>query len=130
MSITLSDGTTTLTLKHLLWSNRSADQVAGSERVTLGGRLVTQRLATRTGREIVLEARLDGNSLRGWFTGSQVAQLKTWRNNATTLTLTYDTTVRSAVIPLAGIAIEPVLPRSTAIDGADICAGTLTLLEV
>jgi hypothetical protein len=130
MSITLSDGTTTLTLNHVLWSNRSADQVAGSERVTIGGRLVSQRLATRAGREIILEARLEGNSLRGWFTGTQVAKFKQWRDNATTLTLTYDTTVRSAVIPLSGISIEPVLPRSTAIDGADICAGTLTLLEV
>lgn len=130
---TLSDGTTTLTLYHVLWPNRSADQVAGSERVTLGGRVVTQRQGFRAGREIVLEARLDGG-LRGYFTGAQVEQLKIWRDAATTLTMTYDSQVVRGVIPLSGIAIEPVLQRSinvpTAVAAAQKCAGTLTILRV
>lgn len=131
---TLSDGITTLTFYHVLWTNRSDDAVAGSERVTLGGRLVVQRLGSRAGREIVLEARLDGNALRGWFTGAQVEQLKVWRDAGSTLTLTFDTVTRSCVIPLSGISIEPVLQRSQGVPSdvaaAQICAGTLTLLKV
>ena len=134
MSISLTDGITSLTLHQLLWPNRSDDQVAGSERVTIGGRLVVQRLASRAGREIVLEARLDGNSLRGWFTGAQIEQFKLWRDSGATLTLTFDTVTRSCVIPLSGISIEPVLQRSQGVPSdvaaAQICAGTLTLLEV
>lgn len=128
--ITLSDGTVTLTLYHLLWQGRTADKSAGSERVTLGNRLVVQRLAGAAGQEIVLEARREGSGLLGWFLGSQLSQLEAWRDAGTTLTLNYDNDVRPCMIPLGGVNIDPVLLRSNAIDAAARCAGTLTLKEV
>lgn len=129
--ITLSDGTTTLTLHHVLWTNRGQQPgVAGSERVTLGGRLVVDRLPVKAGREIILEARLDGNMLNGWFWWSQFAQLEAWRDAGTTLILDYDGEVRSAIIPLSGIEISPVFLRSNEPEPDTRCAGTLTLIEV
>ena len=127
--ITLSDGTTTLTLNHVLWPNRSRDKALGSERVTMGGRLVVQRLVSPAGQDIVLEARRDGSHLAGWFVWSQVQQLMVWRDAGTSLTLDYDNDIRLCSIPLGGIDIEPIIPYSRNIDSAAKCAGTLTLKE-
>lgn len=125
--VTLSDGTTTLTLNHVLWPNRSRNRVAGYDRSTLGGRLVSLRLPLGGG-EIRLEARRD-DGLRGWFTWSQVEQLMSWRDNSTPLTLVYDGESRSCLIPVGGIDIEPVLSYSRAILADAKCAGTLLLKE-
>lgn len=128
--ITLSDGTITLTLNHLLWTNRSRDKALGRERVTMGGGMYCQRYGFATGQDIILEARLQGSGLLGWFSWDQVLQLMLWRDAATRLVLTYDTEVRSCVIPLSGIDIEPVFSRSRSIDPAARCSGTLSLKEV
>jgi len=129
--ITLSDGTATITLHHLLWTNRGQQPGAkGQERVTLGNRLAVDRLAGTAGREIVLEARLDGNLLKGWFEWSQLPQLEAWRDAGTTLILDYDGEVRAGIIPLAGVDISPVFLRSNEPDSGTKCAGTLIIIEV
>ncbi len=129
--ITLSDGVTTLTLNHILWPNRGLGAgAAGSERVTLGNRLVVQRLTGSAGREIILEARLDGSHLKGWWLWSQVGQLELWRDLGTTLTLNYDGEIRRGVVPLDGIDIAPVFSRSTTPVPGDLCAGVLKIHEV
>ena len=128
--ITLSDGTTSLTLNQLLWPNRSRNRVLGSERVTLGNRLFVQRTGGSAGQEITLEARLQGSELLGWFTWSQVEQLMTWRDDATQLVLNYHSDIRPCMIPLSGVAIEPVLLYSNTIAPDAFCTGTLTLKEV
>jgi len=128
--ITLSDGITTLTLLGLLRTNHSRASAAGSERPTLGGRLIIQRLNVAAGQEIILEARLSGNSLQGRFLWSQVIQLKAWRDAGTILTLTYDSQTTACMIPLAGIEIEPIR-QFAKIPAADaLCAGTLIIQEV
>jgi|GEM_PF-3030781 hypothetical protein len=129
MSITLSDGVTTLPLNHVLWVNRSSDRAAGNERRTLGGRLVIQRLVGRSVQDIVLEARLESGRMYGWFLGAQIPQLEAWRDAGTPLTLNYDGEIRAGIIPLGGIDIEPVFLHSTTIDPAARCAGTLTIKE-
>lgn len=128
--ITLSDGATTITLFHLLWTNRSRNKALGSEQVTLGNTLVVERMVGSAGRKIILESRLEGNLLSGWFTWQQVEQLMLWRDNGSNLILTYDSDVRACMIPMDGIDIEPVFHRSKSIDQAATCAGILTLYEV
>jgi hypothetical protein len=73
---------------------------------------------------------MDGSRLRGWFTWDQVEQLMLWRDAGTSLTLTYDTEIRSVVVPLTGVNIEPVVQHSKTPAADAICAGTLTLYEV
>lgn len=129
--ITLTDGTTTITLNHVLWTNRGSQPGAkGQERVTLGNRLAVDRFAGTAGREITLEARLDGSYLKGWFLWSQLSQLEIWRDAGTTLILDYDDEIRTGVIPRSGIDISPVFLRSNEPDPATKCAGTLTIIEV
>jgi len=127
--ITLSDGTTTMTLHHVLWINRSSDRAAGREIRTMGGRLVVQRLVGPSMQDIILEARLDGNRMYGWWLGSQLPQLEAWRDAGTPLVLNYDGDIRSCMIPLNGIEIEPVLQYSKTIAADSKCAGTLKLKE-
>lgn len=128
LMITLTDGTTTLTLNHLLWPNRSRARAFGSERQTFG-RLCVQRLAGSAGGDIILEARREGKNLLGWFVWSQVQQLMLWRDNGTSLTLNYDNDIRIGIIPMDGIEIEPVFLRSKTIDPAAKCAGVLIIKE-
>jgi len=129
MIIPLTDGIVTVNLHHIIWTNRSQDRARGSERATFG-RLVVQRLAGPTNQDIILEAKVDGNRLSGWFLWSQVAQLAAWRDDGSILTLTYDTETRSVMIPLGGLSIEPLRQYSKTPAGDEICAGTLTLKEV
>jgi hypothetical protein len=129
--ITLTDGTTTLTLNHVLWTNRAqASGVSGSEQVTLGGRLVVTRGPGPAGRQIILAAQLEGKNMRGWFTWAQVEQFMIWRDSGTTLVLNYNGEIRAAMIPLSGIDITPVIQASTAPAAGTICAGTLSMIEV
>jgi len=129
--ITLTAGGTTLTLNHVLWTDRAQGPgAAGSERVTLGGRLVVQRLSSAAGRSITIEAVVDGNHLKGWFAWSQVQQLMAWRDAGTTITADYDGEVRSAIIPLTGIDLAPLFPRSNEPLPDTRCVGTLTMIEV
>lgn len=128
--ITLTDGSTVLTLNHILWPNRAQSPgVGGSEQLTIGGRLNVQRAGGSGGREISLVASLSGDSLRGWWTWSQVVQLMAWRDAGTTLTLSYDGETRTGVIPISGIDISPVRQTSNAPGTDQICAGTLTIVE-
>lgn len=121
--ISVTDGTTTLTLNGLLWTNRSGGRTAGSDRRTFG-RLVVQRLEGGNTKEITLESRLDGNNLQGWYTWAQAKQLMTWRDNGTALTLIYDTETYRGVIPIGGIDIQPVISYSRTIPDTDKCFGT------
>jgi len=125
--ITITDGSTTIILNHVLWQNRDTDNSAGSDRRTFGG-IVSQRLAGSWG-SIILESILDGTTLRGWFTWAQVRQLKLWRDSAAKLTLNYAGDVRNVLIAIAGIVINPVIIRSTEPQDTDKCAGSLTLLQ-
>lgn len=126
----LTDGIVSLDFKGLTWSDRSRDGAAGSERVTLGLRLVPQRLVGSAGKSITIEAKFDSSRLRGCFYFSQLPQLKAWRDNATTLTLIFDTEIRTVMIPLGGINIEPVRQYDRTPLNDEVCAGTLGLLEV
>jgi len=128
--MTLGDGVTNIVLNHLIWTNRSRDNSSGSSRVTLGGRLVINRLVVTAGKEIILESVVDGNRLRGWFTWGQVEQFKLWRDAATQLILVYDTETRYVMIPLGGVNVEPFVQYSKNPAADTICAGTLTLIEV
>lgn len=130
MSITLSDGATTLTLNQLLWSDRNRTMAVGREQMTLGGSMHIQRMSVSAGTEIVLDARLSGGSLRGWFVWGQVGQLRSWRDAATVLTLVYDSDSRTVIIPLDGIDITPIKDQSITITDTALCAGSLTLFEV
>jgi len=126
----LTDGVTSIEAKGVVWSDRSRDNAAGSERVTLGMRLVAQRLYGGAGKPITIEAKLDGSRLLGCFYFSQLPQLKTWRDAATPLTMTFDTEIRTVVIPLGGINLEPVRQYDRTPTGDEPCSGTLNLLEV
>ncbi len=129
--ITLSDGATTLSFKGLTWSDRSRDKALGNERVTMGLRVVTQRLVGSAGKPITLEAKFDGGRLKGWYTFAQVDQLMAWRDNAVTLTLVFDNDTRFGVIPLGGLEnIEPVRQFDKTPGSDEVCAGKLIILEM
>lgn len=127
--ITISDGLTTLAFRGLTWTDRSRDKSMGGEQVTLGMCLISHRLLGSAGKSITLEAKFEGNTLRGWYTFKQVDQLMTWRDLGTPLTLVFDTETRFGVIPLGGIDIEPVRQFDKTPGAEEVCAGTLTILE-
>ncbi len=130
MTITITDGTTALTLSPYLLTPDKANiqQAAGSERVTLGRRLVVNRLPGTGGNKIHLQAVNDNGSLRGSFTWSQAGKFRSWSDAGTVLTLSIHGALYLGVIPLDGVDIAPVTPKTNQPD-ASLCTGTLTLME-
>ena len=87
MTVTLSDGTTTLTLDpDLDWSDEYAwSPVVQNSSYSLTGALIVQVSTRQAGRPITLAGADD----RGWMDGTVIAQLQAWAAVAgKTLTLT------------------------------------------
>jgi hypothetical protein len=131
MTISISDGTTTLALSpYLLWSvKNNTPRVSGSERQTLGNRLCVQRFGGSGGSKISLEAINDNGSLKGSFTWGQAMQFRTWSDLGQTLTLNLHNVSFEVVIPLAGgVNILAVVPKTNQ-PSDSLCSGTLELIE-
>lgn len=128
--ITVTDGTTTVTLSpYLLWPDRYNQQRAGgSDRVTLGRRLVVTRRPGNGGNSITLAAINDNGRLKGSFTWGQASQLRVWADAGTILTLSFHGELFLVVIPLTGINLTPVVPKTNQPTEA-LCSGTVQFLE-
>ena len=132
MSITLSDGTSTVTLNpDLFWSDESEWQPV-EQRVerTLTGALIVS-VATRTGgRPITLQPEDDAS---GWMTRNVVEQLRNWAAvPGKTLTLTLRSTTRSVIFRHHdGVAVDatPVVHFND-VDASDFYRCTVRLMEV
>lgn len=111
MSITLSDGTTTLTLpRNLDWTNEYPwDPVVQESGYSVGGALIIELATKLSGRQIALKSPPDMAVL----TRAQLDVLKTWRDIAgQVMTLTLRGLPHSVVFDHATGAIEaePLVP--------------------
>jgi hypothetical protein len=131
MTITITDGTTTLTLSPHLQRPTEANETQsyGEDNVTLGLRLISTRMMTEAGKKIVLEATLDGEKLRGRFLWSEALQFRPWADSGATLILNYHGVLDTCKIPRDGVNITPVFPKTNQPLTSN-CSGTLTLLGV
>lgn len=132
MSITLSDGTTTVNLHpDLYWADEYAWQpVAQTVTTTLTGALIVQNGAMQAGRKITLSPADDASA---WMQKSVVDQLRNWASVAgETLTLTLRGVSRTVIFRHHdGGAMEatPVVFFSDA-DSSDWFRVTLRFMEV
>lgn len=132
MSITLSDGTTTVNLHpDLLWSDEFNWQpVEQHTEYSLSGALIVMPSAKLAGRPITLEPE-DDNS--GWMTREIITQLRNWASVAgkeLELTLrgeTRDVAFRHQDGP--GMEARPVVHFSE-MDSTDFYLATLRLMEI
>ncbi len=133
MSLTLSDGTTLLTLPDdLEWADEHAWQpVAQSTGYSLTGALVVETASKQTGRPITLT----GDADRAWLSRAQVDQLMAWAAVAgKVLTLTLRGASRSVVFrhqdgaAISAKQIVPGAPIST--PGGGTYVVTLNLMEI
>lgn len=106
----------------------TAISVAGSERPTLGGRLVVQRLE-RGPRQITLAAVLEGNKLYGKFTRAQIEAIRDMAESGELQQLNVHGRLATVVVPLA--ALDAVVPvRKLSDPGEDaLYVGTIPLME-
>lgn len=132
MSITLSDGTTTVDLNpDLYWADEYAWQpVAQTVTTTLTGALIVQNGAMQAGRKITLSPADDASA---WMRKSVVDQLRNWASVAgQSLTLTLRGVSRTVIFRHHdGGAMEatPVVFFSDA-DSSDWFRVTLRFMEV
>lgn len=132
MSITLSDGTTTVNLHpDLYWADEYAWQpVAQTVTTTLTGALIVQNGAMQAGRKITLSPADDASA---WMRKSVVDQLRNWASVAgQSLTLTLRGVSRTVIFRHHdGGAMEatPVVFFSDA-DSSDWFRVTLRFMEV
>lgn len=101
---------------------------AGGELTTLSGRLIVQRLNGR-GRLVSLTARADGNRLFGFYTRSQVEELRALANSGVAVAAVLNDQPCRVVVPLNGVQVEPLNPRRDQQAGQKY-VGTVSVLIV
>lgn len=132
MSITLSDGVTTVTLNpDLLWSDESTWQpVEQSVERTITGALIVSVAARTGGRPITLQPE---DTTSGWMTHATVELLRNWAAvPGKTLTLTLRSVARSVIFRHHdGVAVDasPVVHFND-VDASDWYSCTVRLMEV
>lgn len=132
MSITLSDGTSTVTLNpDLLWVDESEWQPV-EQRIerTITGALIVSVAARTGGRPITLQPE---DETSGWMTRATVELLRNWAAvPGKTLTLTLRSTARSVIFRHHdGVAVDatPVVHFND-VDASDFYRCTVRLMEV
>lgn len=110
--------------QHVSWIDRYLQGVAGSEKVTLLGRTVVNRLAGDV-RDVVFEAREEDNVRKGYFLKAELDVLEGYRDAGTVLSINYHGTTFSAVIKSDGIRVKKALWQSE-FDTIEKWIGTIT----
>ncbi len=95
----------------ILTGRHTSGRTAGSERRTLGNRLVTQRSAD-SGGELVLQSISSGNKLYGHWRRHQLDRLRQWADAGGIHTLHVHGKEWTVVIPHDGLATAQLFPRS------------------
>ncbi len=81
-------------------------RVAGSERPTLGKRIIVQRYGFNGG-EMWLEATLSGDKLYGFYTTEQIEKIRGIADSGRKVSLSYHGTEYKVIIPLDGLEVTP-----------------------
>ena len=131
MSITLSDGTTTVALhKDLYWSDENSwHPVEQTKSYTITGAMIVMSGQRQAGRPITLEPEDDGSA---WMSLATVLALRNWAaapGQELTLTLhgiTYTVLFRHED---GGLEATPIQHRDT-LDGSDFYRCVVRLLEI
>lgn len=112
MTITL--GILTLN-QHVSWRGRFANAFPGQERITLGGKVIVDRLLTgnQAGSDIMLEAIEEDNIRKGYFTQAQLEQIEIYKNSGETIILGYHGVNIPVVVKHDGVYVEKTLWQST-----------------
>jgi len=100
-----------------------------SVRRTILGRAVIQWAPVSGGRELVLEATDEGGRYKGFFTRSQVEQIKALEAAQDVVTLDTGAATYDVVVKAGGVDVRPVIDLADP-DAADHYVGTVTLIEV
>ena len=129
--ITLTDGTTTVTLHpDLYWSDENWSKVEQTSQRTVTGALVIQAAQRIGGAPITLEPEDDSSA---WMPLATITQLRNWAAVAgQNLTLTLRGTARTVIFRLqdgAGVDAKPVKHQSD-VDNADFYTCVLRLMEI
>lgn len=109
MTITL--GTITLN-QHVSWRGRFNNPFPGAERVTIGGKLIVDRLAVGGIDDIILEAIEEDDIRKGYFTKAQLDAIELYKVSGTTITLNYHGENIPVVVKHDGIYVEKTLWQS------------------
>lgn len=128
--ITLSDGTTTITLHpDLFWSDENWAPVEQTSQRTVTGALVVSASLRVAGRPVTLEPEDDSSA---WMLLATITQLRNWAAApGQSLTLTLRGTTRSVIFRHhdgAGVEAKPVKHQSD-VDNADFYTCVLRLME-
>ena len=102
--------------------------IAGSARPAMGG-VCVQRIAMSAGKTLQLIATQDGNTVKGMYTGAQVASLAALRDAGASVPLVHHSGSWQVWIPPDGVSVEQVFDYAD--PGEDAWyIGTITLITV
>jgi hypothetical protein len=125
--MTVSLGGITLSDDLRLTGTKNQPRIAGNVRITLGGRAVAQGTPIASGRQLVLEAVRDGDAILGYFTGTQVDQICTLRDNMTTAALVHHLGTFQVIVTAVDVDdLKGVADPAAAAE----YFGTITMIEV
>lgn len=102
--------------------------MAGSARATMGSVWV-QRIAMSAGKTLQLIATMDGDTVKGYFTGAQIAALAALRDAGESVALVHHLGSWQVWIPPTGISVEQVFDFADP-DDDSWYIGTITLITV
>lgn len=104
-------------------------RVAGSDRPSVTGVMISQRLGVPGARELQLTARREGSRLYGRFLHSQIVAIRLLAESGQSVELVYNGTTINVKIKLDGINVTMIGHRTDPLDSHPY-TGTITLLEV
>lgn len=102
--------------------------IAGSARATMGG-VHVQSIAMSAGKTLQLIATMDGDTVKGFFLGSQVDALAALRDAGESVALVHHLGSWQVWIPPTGISVEQVFDYADPTDD-DWYVGIITLITV
>lgn len=115
----------------LVWYNEfDSPTIAQSVRAYIGDGICIQNTEISTaGRDIILSAIRDGDAFSGYFTRSQIQQLKDIEASGTIVPFIYEDYSTDVIISSGGISVVPLIRRPNQADG-DKYTGNITMIEV
>lgn len=114
----------------LLWTNEfDYRAISQQDDTTVLGRRIISTLPIQGGREIILSSVRSGNRFTGYYTRTQIQEIKSLEKNGTTVVFIYESQTFNVIIKSGSVKVTPIIARPNQED-EDWYTGSITLLEV
>lgn len=114
----------------LIWSNEFGDiAISQQQSVTVLGNKVINTLPIQGCREVTLSSVRSGSSMYGYYTRTQIQQIKELERSGTVVNFIYETQSFNVVVQAGSIDVAPLLAKANQ-GYDDYYTGSITLLEV